>query len=188
MPVSVSMRVRKRAAVFGFAHGGGADRENAFDAAGFHQRREAAQRLHRRRRRQPWTASFPCAQIAAEAGHHLFIEDRRHRAAIDAVDDQAHRVGADIDDGGVLAVAKRALPRPLTRSPRYLKRAPIWSNATGALPLSARPRPDRLGLRMKYSCAENGSSGSLETSTRLKPPSASMYQLCASSLRFATMI
>ena len=41
-------------------------------------------------------------EIAAKAGHHLFVQDRRHRAAVDPIDDQAHRVGADIDDGRFL--------------------------------------------------------------------------------------
>ena len=48
------------------------------------------------------------AQIAAEAGHHLLVEDRRHRAAVDAIDDETHGVGADVDDGGFLAVAEDA--------------------------------------------------------------------------------
>ena len=36
--------------------------------------------------------------LAAEAGQHLFVEDRRRAAGQPLVDDEAHRVRADIDD------------------------------------------------------------------------------------------
>src|SRR3546814_2219136 len=39
-------------------------------------------------------------EAAAEAGGDLFVEDHRGRARRAFIDDDAHRVGADIDDGG----------------------------------------------------------------------------------------
>src|SRR5215468_12310292 len=53
--------------------------------------------------------------------------------------------------------------------------------------LSDFPRPDRLGLVMKYLWALNGSSPSAAF-MRFEDPSGKSFQLCPLSLRFATMI
>ena len=60
-------------------------------------------------------------------------------------------------------------------------------NRRGKLSFSDCPRPERLGLVMKYSCALNGSSPSAGR-MRSEEPSARMRQLCWLSFRFATMI
>src|SRR4051812_36761913 len=53
--------------------------------------------------------------------------------------------------------------------------------------LSDLPRPDRLGLVMKYLWALKGSSPSAAL-TRVEVPSGNSFQLCSLSLKFATMI
>src|SRR5205823_9277073 len=53
--------------------------------------------------------------------------------------------------------------------------------------LSDLPRPDKLGLVMKYLCALKGSSPSAAF-MRFEVPSGKSFQLCSLSLKLATMI
>src|SRR5712691_8263234 len=56
----------------------------------------------------------------------------------------------------------------------------------GEEPLSDLPRPDRLGLVMKYLWALKGSSPAAAF-MRFEVPSDKSFQLCSLSLKFATM-
>ena len=64
--------------------------------------------------------------LAAEAGQHLLVEDRRRAARQPLVDDEAHRVRADVDDRDRRPVVEAALGRRswrmLTRRLRALRR------------------------------------------------------------------
>src|SRR5271157_1571748 len=60
-------------------------------------------------------------------------------------------------------------------------------SAIGKESISALPRPDRLGLVMKYLCALNGSSPSAGAIRSLEP-SGNMRKLCWLSIRLACMI
>ena len=113
-------------------------RQRLCDAAGI----EVAGRLHR----------------AAEAAHRLLVEDRRRAAGQPLIDDEADRVRPDIDGRD-----RRALADPA------LREVGIGRGSRAQAPLRVRrlfgdeclrdfPRPDRLGLVMKYWCALNGSS------------------------------
>src|SRR5271155_5883038 len=64
---------------------------------------------------------------------------------------------------------------------------PRLRSAIGKESLSALPRPDRLGLVMKYLCALNGSSPSAGAIRSLEP-SGRMRKLCWLSIRLACMI
>src|SRR5690606_4469761 len=105
-------------------------------------------------------------------------------------DHKAHRVGPDIDhrdrlepvephrsDVSVLGKGHCLLLSSLSSS---LKRGGEWL-------FNDCPRPDRLGLNMKYSCALKGFSPSSGTIRRLDP-SGRTSQLCWLSFRFAVMI
>src|SRR5262249_59186995 len=90
------------------------------------------------------------------------------------------------------------LPRPAARNRDDLARHSWRGDAAyersrrrirlrGDDSLSDLPRPDRLGLVMKYLWALKGSSPSAAFK-RFEVPSGSNFQLCSLSLRFATMI
>ena len=67
-------------------------------------------------------ASSPVGlHLAAEAGQHLLVEDRRRRARQPLVDDEAHRVRADVDDRDRRPVVEPALA-PMLRDARELTR------------------------------------------------------------------
>ena len=127
--------------------------------------------------------------LAAEAGQHLFVEDRRRRARQPLVDDEADRVRADIDDGDRRPVVEPALGR-IGRSIASSAYAPSTRRRIrlrGDDSLSDLPRPDRLGFVMKYLWALNGSSPGAAF-MRVELPSGKSFQLCSLSLKFATMI
>ena len=96
------------AAVLGVAAGGGGDRPHPAHVQHVAERAEALERgerdLDRLRRQQPGGL-----HLAAEAGQHLFVEDRRRRARQPLVDDEPHRVGADVDDRDRRSVVEPAL-------------------------------------------------------------------------------
>ena len=91
-------------------------------------------------------------QIAAEAGQHLLVEHGPDGPALQAVQDQSNRVRPDVDNGDIARRGRRLLEAGhLRRSSKYSSRGRFFT---------LRPRPDRLGLVMKYLWAENGRSGS----------------------------
>ena len=96
------------APVAGVAAGGGGDRELLADPHSLSQRAKAHQRRERLvdgvRGQQPGRE-----HLAAEAGQHLFVEDRRQAAGEPLVDDEADRVRPDIDDRHRRAVVDAAL-------------------------------------------------------------------------------
>ena len=100
--------VDEGAAVARIAAGGGGDRPDPAHMQGVAQRAEALERVERGvdgvRRQQAGRL-----HLAAEAGQHLFVEDRRRRARQPFVDDEADRVRADIDDGDRRPVVEPAL-------------------------------------------------------------------------------
>ena len=138
-PVSASTRRQKAgpsaasrtAAVAAAGHVGG--------RAAFEQGAEAAQG-HKRGRDALGRQPAGGRQVPAEAGQHLLVEDGPDRAAFQPVDDQADRVGADVDDGrvGLARVSRSGTDMSNARGRSFT----LW------------PRPDKLGLVMKYSCAE----------------------------------
>ena len=73
----------------------------------------------------------------AEPREHLLVEDRRRDPRRSGIDDEADRVGSDVDDRLWLGMRQNQRPR-LKRSLGTLR--PF---------LSAWPRPDRLGFDMK---------------------------------------
>ena len=97
--------------------------------------------------------------LAAEAGQRLFVEQRRRTAGDALVDHEAHRVRTDVDDRRP-AAHSRAGPAPRDRRPRRASQARSVRRVRlrGDDSLSDLPRPDRLGLVMKYLCALKGSS------------------------------
>ncbi len=98
------------AAIAGVAARGSRDRPQLPHVQRVAQSAEAAQRLERFgngfRREQAGRL-----HLAAEARQHLFVEDRREAPRQAFVDDEAHRVGADIDDGDRRPVIEPALHR-----------------------------------------------------------------------------
>ena len=84
--------------VLGIAAGGGRHAPQPRDAADVAQRAEAAQRVERLLDRVGGEQAGRL-HLAAEAGEDLLVEDRRRRARQPLVDDEPHRVGADVDDG-----------------------------------------------------------------------------------------
>ncbi len=80
------------------AAGGGGDRPDLAHMQNVAERAEAAQRIERGidgvLRQQAGGL-----HLAAEAGEHFFVEDRGRRPRQPLIDDEAHRVRADIDDG-----------------------------------------------------------------------------------------
>uniref|UniRef100_A0A0N4ZXP9 LigA n=1 Tax=Parastrongyloides trichosuri TaxID=131310 RepID=A0A0N4ZXP9_PARTI len=88
-------------AVLGLTHGGGGGDQHLIRLDALDHGGEAAQRRHghdhARLRQAPGGR-----QVATEAGQGLLVEDGPDRPAFQAVDDQAHRVGADVDDGDLL--------------------------------------------------------------------------------------
>src|SRR5262249_19221662 len=99
---------------------------------------------------------------AAEAGQHFLVEQDGRRARDPLIDDEADRVRSDINDGQGPPILQPAL-----RMGNHLAGARLafferlnCAIRLGACFFSAPPRPDRLGLVMKYSCALNDSSPS----------------------------
>ena len=174
--------------VGGIAAGGRGDRPDVLDAEDARDRLEAAQRFERALDAFVAEAAGR-ADLAAEAAQNLLVEDRRRAPDRALVDDEPHRVRADVDD------ADRLESRLRPNSPCSRSTQPCLSvscslarlKRRGKLSFSDCPRPDRLGLVMKYSCALNGSSP-FAGRMRSDEPSARMRQLCWLSFRFATMI
>ena len=112
---------------------------------------------------------------AAEAGQHLFVEQHGRRARQPLIDDETDRVRPDVDDrqrSAVLAAGPAMqISHQLAAASAFLRRL-NWAMRLGACDFSASPRPERLGLVMKYSCALNGSSPSSSTAcaARFRPP------------------
>src|SRR5690606_20747522 len=95
----------------------------------------------------------------------------------------------DVDDRhrpAILQTALRQGDHAGAAAPAFLRRL-CWAMRLGAWLFSASPRPDRLGLVMKYSCALKGSSPSSST-TRREVPSGNTSKLCWLSMMFPTMI
>ena len=90
-----------------------------------------------------------------------------------------NRPGAELS---VMNDPDRASVSADTASIRRACAAPLGRSSVSAL-----PRPERLGLVMKYLCALNGSSPSAATIRSLEP-SGRMRKLCWLSIRFACMI
>ena len=94
--------------ISGVAAGGGRDAPQPRDAADVTQCTEALQRVQRLvhgvGREQPGRL-----HLAAKAGENFFIEDRCGRARQPLVDDEAHRIGTDVDDGDGRAKMQPAL-------------------------------------------------------------------------------
>ena len=109
--------VEKGVAVAGVAHRGGGEDP---DVAHLHladQQAEAAQGGERPGPR-PLAEHAGLAQPLAEAGEHLFVEDDRGRARSARIDDQADRVGADVDDRHRLGVKQGPAPHEPRRQPQ----------------------------------------------------------------------
>ncbi len=85
--------------VLGFAHRGGGHDVQPVELIGFEDGLEAAQR-NLRLAPAALVQHAGRLQVAAEARQHLFVEYRPDRPPLDAVDHQAYRVRADIDDSG----------------------------------------------------------------------------------------
>ena len=165
--------------VLGVAAGGGGNAEHAADLQGVAQRAKARQRRqglgHRIGRQQPGRL-----HLAAETGQHLFVENRRRTAGQALIDHEAHRIRADIDHRDRRAVIEAALRGLLPAADRlsailaaldvlaarfcraqpcrrtFRRRASAYRRSwrrvsrRGVDSLSDFPRPDRLGLVMKY--------------------------------------
>ena len=125
--------------------------------------------------------------LAAEPAQHLLVEDRRRAAGQPLVDDEAHRVRADVDDRDRRPVIETTLRDIHRRTPPLNARSRRRTRLRGDDSLSDLPRPDRLGLVMKYLWALKGSSPSAAF-MRFEVPSGKSFQLCSLSLKFATMI
>ena len=95
-------------AVRGLAHRGGGDDAGAHHLQLPDQQPEAIERGQRPRlRRLP-----DLADLAAEPGEHLLVEDDRGDALGPGIDDEADRIGADVDDrDGFLREHQPELPR-----------------------------------------------------------------------------
>ena len=91
-------------AVGGVAAGGGGDRPDVLDAEDAGDGLEAAERLERG---SDALLAEPAgrADLAAQAAQHLLVEDRRGASDRALVDDEPHRVRADVDDAHRLEVA-----------------------------------------------------------------------------------
>src|SRR5262249_40722438 len=191
------------AAVAGVAAGRRGDCPHAGHAHGVAQRAKAHQRAER---------LLDCVgreqagglHLAAETGEHLLVEDRRRAAGQSLVGDETHGVRADVEHRDRRSVVDPALCEfpaatfthrrvslsanrwPLRRDTRY-PRSARRDKLRGGDVLSDLPRPDRLGLVMKYLCALNGSSPSAAL-IRVDAPSGKSVQLCSLSLKLAIMI
>ena len=118
------------------------------------QRLEAAHRGQRRgdrRRVEPARRLEP----AGQAAQLLLVEQRRRRARQALVDDQPHRVRPDVDDRDR---ARAVQPAGRLLGLRGQRRFVRFRSGLGGSVLRDFPRPDRLGLVMKYWCTLNGDS------------------------------
>src|SRR5690606_12110145 len=97
---------------------------------------------------------------ATEPRQHLLVEEDGRRARNAFIDDEANRVRADIDDRNRFPAGQPAL-RAAVHQPAdgFLARLRCEIRFGGWI-FSASPRPDRLGLVMKYSWALKRSSPS----------------------------
>ncbi len=135
--------VEEGVAVAGVADGGGGEDSNVTHLHLADQQPEAAQGGERPGLR-PLAEHSGLAQSLAEAGEHLFVEDDGRRPRRSGIDDEAHRVGADVDDRHRLGVKQGSPHGPYPHWPRRRR-----SFGTDPLSLSAAPRPERDGLVMK---------------------------------------
>src|SRR5262249_50675628 len=129
------------------------------------------------------------SNLAPQPAQYFLIEDGRETPHCAFIDHQPNRVGADIDDPYRLELApgleQYVIPH---HEPDVSADAPSGRpNRRGKFSFKDCPRPERLGLVIKYSCALNGSSPSAGE-MRSEEPSASTRQLCWLSLMLATMI
>ena len=164
--------------VGGVADGGGGQHVQGRDAELLDQRGEAANGGQRRgdcRRLEPAARR----QAATEAAQLLLVKERRGGAGEPLVDDQADGVGADVDDRNRPAAVEtpgRARDDGQCVIQNYAPRPRRRPGGLGAI-FTALPRPDRLGLVMKYWCALMRTSPFLGT-TRCAEPSGITRQLC----------
>ncbi len=117
--------------------------------------------------------------VAADGADRFFVLPGGGVAVLALIDHQAHRVGADIDDGNGTARVGGARARS-GRGIRWRRQAVIRSGACGAPGpwiFSARPRPESEGLVMKYVCAEKASASSEcgIARYRFRPPSYTSF-------------
>ncbi len=99
--------VQKGRAVRRVARGRRGDHGDVVDLHRLAQRAKAAQRLQRLVD-AILGESTGGDDALAEPAHRLLVEDRRQRARQPLVGDEAHRIGADVDDGdGLAMVAER---------------------------------------------------------------------------------
>ncbi|MNJ37596.1 hypothetical protein D3C77_324240 [compost metagenome] len=88
----------EQGAVLGLTHGGGGGHQHLVRLDALDHGGEAAQRRHghghARLRQAPRGG-----QVAAQARQHLLVEHGPDGAALEPIQHQAHRVGADVDDG-----------------------------------------------------------------------------------------
>ena len=124
-------------AVGGVAHGGGRDDLRLLDLHVVEQQPEALSAASALSRASFGKAAGPL-EPGAEAGQHLFVEDRRRDPRRPGIDDEPDRVRPDVDD--------RRRARPVASAHR-----PRWKRSLGTLRpfFSAWPRPDSAGLDMK---------------------------------------
>ena len=105
-------------AVLGVAAGRGGDRQHLADLHAIAQRAEAADRgerlVDRVRGQEPGRL-----HLAAEPGQHLLVEDRGRTARQPLIDDEAHRVRADVDDRDRRPVIETTLRHVDCQSPPF---------------------------------------------------------------------
>ena len=130
--------VEEIGAIGGIAHRCGGDGAQPLHPHLLGQHAEAGERVQRLR--HGFLVHRPrFGEPTAQPGHDLFVEQDGGHALGPAIDDEAHRVGADVDDAdGAEVEAVDHPPRWLTRSLGIF------------FPASAAPRPDSEGLVMKY--------------------------------------
>src|SRR5690606_23917536 len=113
-------------------------------------------------------------EALAKAAENLFVEKHRRRTDDAFIDDDTDRVRANVDDRNGFQSLEAALCYSWTHAVVFLSACARLRCAIrrGAEDFSDFPRPDRLGLVMKYSCALKASSPS-SFSIRREVPSAS---------------
>ena len=126
---------------------------------------------------------------ASKAGQHLLVEENGRRPRDSLIDDKANGVRPDVDDRYRLTVLEPTLGlRGISwRSRRTSCGVGTGRSAWARVLFSATPRPDRLGLVMKYSWALNGSSPSSGVMRR-EVPSGNTSKLCWLSIMLPSMI
>ena len=95
-------------------------------------------------------------QAAAEPAQHALIEYRRRCPAQSVVRDHAHRVRPDIDDRN--RTARGVRPGLEAAGLSHHVYGLWWTSSGPEAALRAFPRPDRLGLVIKNSCALKASA------------------------------